>query len=459
MPAAPAPCMRTQSYLSISPLRVASLLALSGVAGCSGAAPSDVSSSSSAVTVAVLRGVDSASPFGGSEAAALKSDYGIAWTGVYIGGPCNGGSGWSRADVDSIYSATGWQFLPIWVGQNSSTVCGASNMTEGQGEADGAQTASDMAAWGWGANKNIPVMLDLESETYGGDPDGSLDYVRGWASKVRSSGYLAYVYSSPDGIDGIASDGIELDGVMVAAWLWNDGEGQFESLSPYDGATGLGNNYDSENRAWQYCGDIEAAGMHVDCDVSDLVLAPAPGGSNGSGPTPGNASCKLAGKSWPTNTCTETLQCDDGSWVSRSSDASDCNTGILSAGACLNDSGGTDSQNTCTSTLQCDDGVWVDRTDDPSACNGSGGGGGGAGSCSLGGHTYSQNTCTETLQCDRGSWVDRNGDPSSCLSGIEANGACITDSGQVDAQNTCTSSQQCDDGVWVDRFDDPTSCR
>jgi hypothetical protein len=25
-------------------------------------------------------------------------------------------------------------------------------------------------------------------------------------------------------------------------------------------------------------------------------------------------------------------------------------------------------QNTCTSTLQCDDGVWINRADDPSSC-------------------------------------------------------------------------------------------
>jgi lysozyme len=91
---------------------------------------------------------------------------------------------------------------------------------------------------------------------------------------------------------------------------------------------------------------------------------------------------------------------------------------------------------------------------------GSSGGGGGSTStsCTLNGQTHAQNTCTETLQCDGGAWVDRFDDPSSCTSGIEPNGACLTDSGSVVPENTCTSTLQCDNGVWVDRFDDPTAC-
>jgi hypothetical protein len=180
------------------------------------------------------------------------------------------------------------------------------------------------------------------------------------------------------------------------------------------------------------------------------------GGSTGGG---GDAKCELAGKKYGTNACTETKQCDNGSWIARDDDPAGCSAGTLSGGACLNDSGGTDSENTCTSTLQCSDGIWVERTEDPNACRGSGGGGGGSSSCSLAGHTYRVNTCTETKQCKSGSWVARDNDPSACVTGIEAHGACITDSGAVDAENTCTSTLQCDDGVWVDRFDDSTSCR
>ena len=176
-------------------------------------------------------------------------------------------------------------------------------------------------------------------------------------------------------------------------------------------------------------------------------------GKSGSGGSTGG-SCELDGHKYGTNTCTETKQCDDGSWVARTSDASSCNTGIEPGGGCITDSGSVVSQNTCTSTLQCDDGVWVDRSGDPSACNG-----GSSMSCNLAGHTYGQNTCTDTLQCRDGSWVERTSDPSACDKGVEPSGKCITDTGAVVVENTCTSTLQCDDGVWVDRYDDPTACR
>jgi hypothetical protein len=82
----------------------------------------------------------------------------------------------------------------------------------------------------------------------------------------------------------------------------------------------------------------------------------------------GDGSCQLGGQSYAPNTCTETLQCDAGAWVARSSDPSNCITGIAAGGACVTDTGSVVPQNTCTSTLQCDDGVWVKRTDDPASC-------------------------------------------------------------------------------------------
>jgi hypothetical protein len=67
------------------------------------------------------------------------------------------------------------------------------------------------------------------------------------------------------------------------------------------------------------------------------------------------------------NTCTDTLQCDAGAWGARSSDPSNCITGVA-AGGCVTDTGSVVPQNPCTSTLQCADGVWVNRADYPSSC-------------------------------------------------------------------------------------------
>jgi hypothetical protein len=208
--------------------------------------------------------------------------------------------------------------------------------------------------------------------------------------------------------------------------------------------------------AHEFTSDVSITGdeVYISYEGGTFYSIRFSGSAGGSTPPPaGGSSCSLGGHTYGQNTCTETLQCDDGRWVDRSGDPATCDKGIESNGACVTDSGAVVAQNTCTSTLQCDDGDWVERTGDPSECLG-----GSSGSCSLAGHSYGQNTCTETLQCDNGSWVARTGDPASCDKGFESNGECLTDGGSVVAQNTCTSTLQCDDGVWVDRQDDPTSC-
>jgi L,D-transpeptidase catalytic domain len=96
------------------------------------------------------------------------------------------------------------------------------------------------------------------------------------------------------------------------------------------------------------------------------VDAGAPGDDGGS--SNGNGGCELGGQSYGQNTCTQTQQCDNGSWVARSSDPSSCSAGVEPGGACVADDGSVAPENTCTATLQCDNGVWVDRKSDPSAC-------------------------------------------------------------------------------------------
>jgi hypothetical protein len=98
------------------------------------------------------------------------------------------------------------------------------------------------------------------------------------------------------------------------------------------------------------------------------VDAGSGGGNDAGAPPPNDDSCQLGSQSYAPNTCTETMQCDAGAWVARSSDPSNCITGIAAGGACVTDTGSLVPQNTCTSSLQCDDGVWVNRTDDPASC-------------------------------------------------------------------------------------------
>ncbi len=119
-------------------------------------------------------------------------------------------------------------------------------------------------------------------------------------------------------------------------------------------------------RFWQNGdnGDVSGISGGTDVDVFDgslSALTAFVGGSGGGGTT----SCTLAGNVYVQNTCTETLQCDDGAWVARSSDPSSCDTGVEANGGCLTDTGIVEPKNSCTSSLQCDDGVWVDRWLDP----------------------------------------------------------------------------------------------
>ncbi|HUJ61265.1 MAG TPA: glycoside hydrolase domain-containing protein [Kofleriaceae bacterium] len=233
-------------------------------------------SADTAAQISIQRGTDRASVFSAQEASVLAAQ-GVQWTGVYIGGPCSGGSGWSRAAVEALASSVHWQFMPIFVGQQAPSICGASEMSYARGQDDGAATAQQMAAFGWAPRGNIPVALDLEAGTYFNDPAGSTSYVHGWIDAVHASGYLAYVYSGPAAIVHYADAGLAMDAVWVASYFYNG----FANVTPYD-LSQIGTRFSASNRAWQYAGDFAVAGAgRVDADVSDLLLAPAPGRSNG----------------------------------------------------------------------------------------------------------------------------------------------------------------------------------
>jgi hypothetical protein len=228
------------------------------------------------VRVRIERGVDRASVLSVREARILHIDHGVRWTGVYIGGACNGGSGWTKAAVENIHHATGWQFMPIWVGQQSPSICGAHALNYWRGKSDGAEAAHRMHQMGWGANRDIPVALDVEAGTYFYSPGGSTSYVRGWVRAVRAAGYRPYVYGSPYGINHFHDAGVRIDGVWAASYFYSG----FRAVKPGD-LTQMGSRYRHHNRAWQYAGNFYVSGVgDVDANTSNLLLAPAPGGTN-----------------------------------------------------------------------------------------------------------------------------------------------------------------------------------
>jgi hypothetical protein len=226
--------------------------------------------------IRIERGVDRASVLSTHEARILHADHGVRWSGVYIGGACNGGSGWTRAAVENIAHATGWQFMPIWVGQQSPTICGAHDLSFARGHADGTAAAHRMHQMGWGANKDIPVALDVEAGTYFDYPNTSTRYVRGWVRAVRAAGYRPYIYGSPYALNHYHDAGVRIDAVWAASYFYRG----FASVVPSD-LNQMGSRYRHHNRAWQYAGDFYVSGVgSVDANTSHLLLAPRPGGTN-----------------------------------------------------------------------------------------------------------------------------------------------------------------------------------
>ncbi len=254
--------MNTRSSLWATPLAVF-------VVSCGPEGP-DLGWTSQAATPG-SPGVDRAGVFSTTEAQNLKSQYGVQWTGAYVGGPCNGGSGWTASAITAIYNATGWKFMPIYVGQTAN-VCGAATFTSAQGTTDGNDAVTIMGQYNWAPNGGIPICLDYEAQN-----PSTTSYVSAWIAAVHGGGYKAYVYSNPSNLNAFSSAGVAMDGIWVADWYYSS----FQSgISPYS-VTGV-NGFTSGDRAWQYASDNTVG---VDWDTADITLAPAPGQINAPSPT------------------------------------------------------------------------------------------------------------------------------------------------------------------------------
>jgi MYXO-CTERM domain-containing protein len=221
-------------------------------------------------------GLDVAGALSVSQAQSYQTNDGITWSGAYIGGACNGGSGWTKSVLTSISQATGWTYMPIYVGQQDSSICSASTLTAPQGTADGQDTVTVMGQYAWVPDGGIPVCLDVEAGTYSNNPSSTLSYVQAWADAVHAGGYKAYVYSSPDAINAFAAMSLPIDAVWIADWTYPSNSFE-QNLSPY-GITSV-TAYTNHDRAWQYCDGT------VDSDTADLVLAPPPGQTIAPAPT------------------------------------------------------------------------------------------------------------------------------------------------------------------------------
>lgn len=240
-----------------------------------GDSPVDVSADATP-KITPIRGADRASEISVAEAKLLKNSHGVKYFGVYIGGPCNGGSGWSKAGVTAIANATGWKFAPIYVGQQSSSICRHHTVTAKQGTIDAKATVSDLKAFGWQPNRDIPVFLDVEAGTYFASPLAATAYVRAWVNEIHTLGYRADVYGSPFAMNTFHDAGVKIDGVWAASYFYRG----FANVVPAD-LDQMGSRYRKRNRSWQYAGDFFVSGVgDIDADTANMLLAPRPGGTN-----------------------------------------------------------------------------------------------------------------------------------------------------------------------------------
>ena len=351
------------------------VLAVAGALGCAGGSHDATGTSSSDVTACAtgqtLKGVD-VSHYDGS----------INWTKAKAAGITFAFAKATESDndIDSTF-ATNWAGMKA-----AGVVRGAYHFF------DPAVSATTQAAYvlktvGTLEAGDLPIVLDFEQLDGVSESSAVAGAVTFLAAVTKSTGKKAILYMSSDFLAGsypalapytlwVANYGVSCPG-MPSEWptwsFWQNSDsgsvsgipsavdldffnGTLSALTALTGGSGGSGSSSGGSSSGSSSGGSSSGGSS------------SGGSSSGSSSGGSSTSCQLAGHTFAQNTCTETLQCDDGSWVARTSDPSSCDTGVEPGGGCLTDSGSIVPQNTCTSSLQCDAGVWVDRWDDPTAC-------------------------------------------------------------------------------------------
>jgi len=369
-------------------------LALVGALGCAGGGREATGSAGSDVTAcatgSTLRGVD-VSHYDGS----------INWTQVKAAGITFAFAKATESDndIDSTF-ATNWAGMKA-----AGVVRGAYHFF------DPAVSATTQANYvlktvGTLDAGDLPIVLDFEQLDGVSEATAVAGAVTFLASVTQTTGKKAILYMSSGFLAGsypalkpytlwVANYGVSCPGMPSewSAWsFWQSSDsgsvsgisdavdldsfdGSLAALTALTGGSGSGSSGSSSGSSGSSGGSSSGGSSSGGSSGGGSSGSGSSSGSSGSGSSSGsssggssNGNCELGGHSYGPNTCTETLQCDSGSWIARDSDPSSCDTSVEPSGACITDSGSVAPQNTCTSTLQCDDGVWVDRFDDPTAC-------------------------------------------------------------------------------------------
>lgn len=220
----------------------------------------------------------------------LSSPYRVI--GTYLGGAnwaCSYGNftaGW----VQQVASE-GWQFIPIWVGEQAScsTIRGAQLINPADAAAEGAAEAADAVATAqsFGYGTGTTLYFDMEGYARGGTcSQGVLTFLSSWTQGLHAAGYLSGVYSS--GASGIADLAANYssttytrpDDVWVADWDANPQAQTDPFLPAGDWANGqrLRQYAGGHNETW---GGVT---INIDSDAINGPVASLPGVSLDPGP-------------------------------------------------------------------------------------------------------------------------------------------------------------------------------
>lgn len=203
--------------------------------------------------------------------AMLKAVKGTWWL-VYIGGPRNGGHGWSPTYVKTLVELGVKKFLPCFVGRQYVPSLGLYDvMNAGLGASDGAETARIMASYGFA--KGSPVGLDVEYDTATRLTEDAVAYADGWCKTVKDAGYNPGVYAPLSFLQRLSRETNRPKWAFAAFWT---SQAVKAGLDPAT-IPGLPDEAYRGARVWQYGGNTSVLGTSTDLDVADIPLAYGPG--------------------------------------------------------------------------------------------------------------------------------------------------------------------------------------
>lgn len=203
--------------------------------------------------------------------AMLKAVKGTWWL-VYIGGPRNGGHGWTPSYVKTLVELGIKKFLPCFVGRQYVPSLGLYDvLNAGLGASDGAEAARIMKSYGFADGS--PVGLDVEYDTATRLTEDAVAYADGWCKVVKDAGYNPGVYAPLSFLQRLSRETNRPKWAFAAFWTSSAVKAGLDPAT----IPGLPDEAYRGARVWQYGGNTSVAGTSADIDVADIPLAYGPG--------------------------------------------------------------------------------------------------------------------------------------------------------------------------------------